>query len=219
MQTTADQVETKPKTRSTALLVALCALGVVLFVSVFRWTLVEYLTPFLEPLFEMVVGVFFIVALIWSLVHLIKAWKSGLVVSMLPSLVCLGTAAIAVFLPCTALTTDLDFRFHYAARTAVVNDVLAGTYENRTEGGGGRGDLITLPANLSYLSCGGQIVRFQHQNRTLILFFSYRGILDSFSGFVYSSDDFPLTSGDFGGQLVEITHLRKNWFWAASESI
>jgi hypothetical protein len=219
MPTSANQVETKQKTRSTALLLALCASGVVLFVSVFRWTLVEYLTPFLEPLFEMVVGVFFIVALIWSLVHLIKGWKSGLVVSMLPSLVCLGTAAIAVFVPFTALTTDLDFRFHYAARTAVVNDVLAGRYEKRIENGGGRGDLITLPANLAYLSSGGgQIVRFQRQNRTLILFFSYRGILDSFSGFVYSSDDFPLTSGDFGGQLVEITHLRKNWFWAASRN-
>ncbi|HWX93745.1 MAG TPA: hypothetical protein VNY29_14025 [Terriglobales bacterium] len=219
MQTTADQVETKPKTRSTALLVALCALGVVLFVSVFRWTLVEYLTPFLEPLFEMVVGVFFIVALIWSLVHLIKAWKSGLVVSMLPSLVCLGTAAIAVFVPFTALTTDLDFRFHYAARTAVVNDVLAGTYENRTEGGGGRGDLIALPAHLSYLSSGGgEIVRFHHQDRTLILFFSFRGVLDSFSGFVYSSDDIPPTSGDFGGQFAEVSRLRKNWFWAASRN-
>ncbi len=138
MPTSTDQVEAKQKTRSRALLVALCASGVVLFVSVFRWTLVEYLTPFLEPLFEMVVGVFFIVALIWSLVHLIKTWKSGPVVAVLPLLLCLGTAAIAVFVPFTALTTDLDFRFHYAARTAVVNDVLTGKYENRIEGKGGR---------------------------------------------------------------------------------
>ena len=219
MPTSTNQVEAKQKTRSRALLVALCASGLVLFVSVFRWTLVEYLTPFLEPLFEMVVGVFFIVALIWSLVHLIKTRKSGSAVAVLPLLLCLGTAAIAVFVPFTALTTDLDFRFHYAARTAVVNDVLAGKYENRIEGKGGRGDLITLPAHLSYLSSGGgEIVRFQHQDRTLILFFSFRGVLDSFSGFVYSSDDMPPTSGDFGGQFVEVSRLRKNWFWAASRN-
>ncbi len=200
-----------------ALLVASCASGLVLFVSVFRWTLVEYLTPFLEPLFEMVAGAFFLAALIWSLVHLIRTWTRGPLMAMLPSLFCLGTATIAVFVPFTALTTDFDFRFHYAARTAVVNDVLAGRYENRIESRGGRGDLIALPAHLSYLSSGGEIVR-QHEDRTLILFFSFRGVLDSFSGFVYSSDDAPPKNDDFGGQFVEVNRLRKNWFWAASRN-
>jgi hypothetical protein len=121
--------------------------------------------------------------------------------------------------PFTALTTDLDFRFHYAARTAVVNDVLAGKYDNHIENSGTRGDLIVLPASLSYLSSGGgEIVRFHHQDCTLILFFSYRGILDSFSGFVYSTDNVPPKNGDFGGQFVEIIPLRKNWFWATSRN-
>jgi hypothetical protein len=35
---------------------------------------------------------------------------------------------VAIFVPFTALTTDLDFRVHYAARMAVVDDVLAGQY-------------------------------------------------------------------------------------------
>ena len=219
MPTSTHLAETTHRTRDTALLVALCSSGVVLFVSIFRWTLVEYLTPFLEPLLEMLAGAFFLVALIWSLVHLMKAWKRGAVVATLPSIVCLGTAAIAVFVPFTKLTTDLDFRYHYAARTTVVNDVLAGRYEKQMEGGGGgRGDLISLPTHLSYLSSGGEVLRFQHQDRTLILFFSFRGVLDSFSGFVYSSDDMPPLRGDFGGQFVEVSRLRKNWFWAASRN-
>ena len=218
MPTSAELAEGREKLRSKALLVASCASGVVLFVSVFRWTLVEYLTPFLEPFFEMVVGAFFLAALIWSLVHLIRTWRRGLLVAVLPVLICLGAATIAVFVPFTALTTDFDFRFHYAARTAVVNDVLAGRYENRIESRGARGDLIALPAHLSYLSTGGGEIVRQRQDRTLILFFSFRGVLDSFSGFVYSSDDLPPKNDDFGGQFVEVSRLRKNWFWAASRN-
>jgi hypothetical protein len=129
------------------------------------------------------------------------------------------TATVAIFVPFTALTTNLGFRVYYGARTAVVGDVLAGKYDNHIENKGGRGDWIALPASLSYLSSGGgEIVRFNHQGRTLIFFFSYRGILDSFSGFVYSTDNMPPTNGDFGGQFVEIIPLRKNWFWAASRN-
>jgi hypothetical protein len=218
MPTSAELAEVREKPCSKALLVASCASGVVLFVSIFRWTLVEYLTPFLEPLFEMVVGAFFLAALIWSLVHLISAWRRGPVMSALPVLICLGTATIAVFVPFTALTTDFDLRFHYAARQAVVNDVLAGSYENRIESSGGRGDLIALPAHLSYLSSGGGEIVRQRRDRTLILFFSFRGVLDSFSGFVYSSDDMPPKNDDFGGRFVEVSRLRKNWFWAASRN-
>ena len=219
MPTSVEEQREKRRITSRALTMAVCAFGAVTLVSVFRWTLVEYLTPFLEPLIEMGIGVFLVIALIWSIVHSVKTWKHGATAALLPVLICLLTATVAIFVPFTALTTDLDFRVHYAARMAVVDDVLAGKYDNHTESGGSRGDLIALPASLSYLSSGGgEIVRFHHQDRTLIFFFSYRGILDSFSGFVYSSDSSPPTNGDFGGQFVEIIPLRKNWFWAASRN-
>ena len=151
--------------------------------------------------------------------HLVKTWKHGATAALPPILVCLTTASVAIFVPFTALTTDLDFRIHYAARMAVVDDVLAGNYDNHPKSVASRGDLIVLPAGLSSLSSGGgEIVRFRNQDRTLIFFFSYRGILDTFSGFVYSSDSRPPTNGDFGGQFVEIIPLRKNWFWAPSRN-
>jgi hypothetical protein len=97
--------------------------------------------------------------------------------------------------------------------------VLAGKYENHIQSTGGRGDLIALPSRLSGLSShGGEIMRFHRQNDTLILFFDYRGILDSFSGFVYSTDDLPPESGDFGGKFFAIERLRNNWFWVSSRN-
>lgn len=101
---------------------------------------------------------------------------------------------------------------------AVVNDVLSDKYNDQVENAGGRGDLIALPPGLTHLSSGGEIVRFHRQQDVLILFFDFRGILDSFSGFVYSTDDVPPKVGDFGGEFFEIDRFQKNWFWVSSKN-
>lgn len=205
--------------RSRALTVAIGASAATILLSLFRWTLVEYLTPFLEPLLEIATGLVFLGSLVWSIAHLIRHRRKGMSSAILPLVVNVATGLIVAFVPFTALTSTLNFRFHLNARTAVVSDVLAGKYDKQIQSVGGRGDLIALPARLSYLSSGGgEIVRFQRKSDTLILFFDYRGILDSFSGFVYSSDDTPPADGDFGGKFFEVDRLRKNWFWASSSN-
>jgi len=59
---------------------------------------------------------------------------------------------------------------------------------------------------------------WRREDATLIFFFDYRGILDSFSGFVYSTNDSPPRQGEFGGKFVEVIRLQKNWFWATSSN-
>jgi hypothetical protein len=209
MPTGVEDTQQTQKINSVGLKLALCSSGAVILVSLFRWTIVEYLTPFLEPFLEVAVAGFFVIALIWSIVHSIRSWRHGIRTALLPVFVCLLTASAAIFVPFNALMTNLDFRVHYAARMKAVTDVLEGKYDSHIENSGGRGDWIALPASLSYLSSGGgEIVRFHHEDRTLILFFSFRGVLDGFSGFVYSTDNMPPTDGDFGGQFVEVIPLR-----------
>ena len=210
----------KQSPNNVALTIALCVFVAMMGVSLFRWTLVEYVTPFVEPLIEGALGIVFLASLIWSTLHLLKAKRKAIRTALLPLLVNITTFLIVLFVPFTKLTIEIDFHTHYNARSDVVRNVLAGNYENQIKFKGGRGDLIALPAKLSYLSSGGgDILRCQHPNGTLIFFFSYRGILSSFSGFVYSSDDTPPSDEDFGGNFVEIERLRKNWFWAASSKL
>jgi hypothetical protein len=207
------------KLSSHAFILSLCALFALLIVNLFRWTLVEYLTPFIEPPLEIGIGVFFLVSLGWSVVHLIRERHAGMTNAFTPLAVNVATALIVMLVPFTELTTNFNFRLHLNGRTAVVEDVLTGKYENRVQVAGGRGDLIALPPQLSGLSSsGGEIIRFRRQNDTLILFFDYRGILDSFSGFVYSTDDLPPQSGDFGGKFFAIERLREHWFWVSSRN-
>jgi hypothetical protein len=205
--------------RSRALFVALWSLGAAIALGLFRWTLVEYFTVFLEPLVEVAVGIFCLVSLIWSVVHLLRKRRDGLTSAALPLAVNVATALITFLVPFTAITISLDFRMHLTARTEVAQDVLAGKYEDRVRSAGDREDLISLPGHPFYLSSGGgEIVRLRRESDTLILFFSFRGILSSFSGFVYSTDDLPPKNEDFGGSFVEIDRLRKNWFWVSSRN-
>lgn len=191
--------------------------SIVLFVSLFRWTLIDILTPFLEPILEAAIGLLFLSSLLWSLVHFLKFLRRRPGSAVVPLGINVATALVVVFVPFTLLTTNIDFRLYYSARMSVVRDVLAGKYDNQVENAGARGDLIALSGMRSYLSSGGgEIVRLRSPKRTLILFFDFRGVLDSFSGFVYSSDDQPPSKEDFLGNFVEIDRLRKNWFWVAS---
>jgi hypothetical protein len=164
------------------------------------------------------VGVAFLGSSTWSIAHLISKRKQ-VPKALGPLFVNIATLTIVLLVPFNAVTTNLDFRLHFAGRMAVVNDVLAGKYDNQLKGDGATWDLINLPSDLSYLSRGGGlIIRQRRSNRTLILFFDYQGILSSFAGFVYSSDDAPPANGDFGGNFFEVERLRKNWFWASSRN-
>lgn len=196
---------------------ATCVFVLVILVSLFRWTLVEYLTPLLERYLEMAVGIIFFVSVVWSVVHMIWARKQGAMTALLPLLLNVATILVVMFVPFSLLTIQLDFRVHYQARMEAVSSILNGKYEGQAKGG--RGDLIALPGRLSYLSTGGgEIMLWRRQDATLIFFFDFRGILDSFSGFIYSTNDSPPQQGDFGTQFVEVEHLRQNWFWATSRN-
>jgi hypothetical protein len=185
----------------------------------FRWKLVEFLTPFLQPFLETAVALIFLTSVVCSIAHLVRRRKE-FPISSYPLLVNLVAFLIVWFVPLGWIATRADFRLHYSQRMAVVADVLAGKYdvqgEPRTTT---RGDMIALPSQLSGLSAGGgMIMRRQTPQRTLIFFFDFCGVLDSFSGFVYSSDDSPPQDADFNSSFFQIVRLQKNWYWASSRN-
>jgi hypothetical protein len=200
-------------------LVASAIIGsMLLLLSIFRWTRVEWLTPFIEPLLELVVSAVFLGVTIWALVHFIRRRRSlGTIRSVTPLAIDLLVLAIVIFVPFTKITIMLDFRWHLAKRTEVVDAVIDG--KMNVARSGGRGDLIHLPPKFQDLSAGGGDIMVTKKNgQVSIFFFSYRGILDSFSGFVYSTDNAKPEKGDFGGNFVEVEQLRPNWYWAASRN-
>jgi hypothetical protein len=196
---------------SPALSLAFCAFVTAILMYWHRSNLLEWLTPFFKPVLDIAALSFFLVSVAVSLGHMIWARKQGIAPAVLPFLLNTVTVVVVFFVP----FTSLEFYLHRKARMEAVSTVLDGKCESLIRGGG-RGDLLVLPPRFSYLSEGGNVMVWHRQDATLIFFFRFRRVLDSFSGFVYSTNDSPPGQGEFGGRFPEIERLGKNWFWATS---
>jgi hypothetical protein len=191
----------------------------VLSISIFRWTLVDLLTIFLEPLLEMAVGIVFLGVLTWSFYHFLRKRKTRGMRSGVPLLINACVLLIVVFVPFDAITTKVDFYANYGRRMKVVDDVLHGKMDKYVTQRGADGDMIHLPVNyLGLSSGGGDIIKYRRDGQNLILFYSFRGILRSFSGFVYVTGNATPQNGDFGENFFEIEKLKPNWYWVASKN-
>ncbi len=49
-----------------------------------------------------------------------------------------------------------------------------------------------------------------------ITFFTVRGIVDNWSGFIYRSDGHSPTEADIGGLILELIKLDDHWYWIAT---
>lgn len=190
---------------------SIIASTVAIVINIFRWSLFELLTPFLEPMLELAIYGFFLVIIIWSLIYGVIKVKSQKIKALIPAMINIAAVIIIVIVPFTAITLKMDFYFHLNEREDIIEKITNGelvpnvSHNNR---------LINLPAKYRNLSKGGGdiIVEYENENPN-VFFFTFRGILDNFSGFVYRSDDNEPQKDDFGCNYIELEKLQKNWFW------
>jgi hypothetical protein len=115
-----------------------------------------------------------------------QAKKLGAKRAGTPLLINIAVLLVALFVPFTNLTTDLNFRWNYKKRMKLFSEVLDGKLGNSITTSAGRGNLIHLPPSYRGLSAGGDdIVVYRRDGQTLIFFFDFRGILDSNSRRIY----------------------------------
>ncbi len=124
------------------------------------------------------------------------------------------TLLIVIFVPFTDIMLDIDFKLNLNDREKIVEMVKSGELYNETSYGS---HLIKLPEGYKHLSKGGGEIVVEQEGETLkIFFFTFRGILDNFSGFAYISDDSKLLNTDFNGDFDQILIKKDHWFWGAS---
>ncbi len=180
----------------------------VVALAFFQWHLVHILTPFLMPFLWLMAGGFFLVTMIFSIIAVIKrqGWKPVLIQSL--------TIVFIIFFPFTKVVLNMDFEKKRAERETVVKQVQEGAI---TSNASYNDSLIHLPKRYEKLSSGGgDILVEKKKQKWMVLFFTFRGILDSFSGFVYSSSGEKPRTGDFGGDFIEIEQLYEHWYFVSS---
>lgn len=184
-----------------------------LLVDMFRWTLIDLLTPFFVPFLELIGYIVFIISLLISLVYLLTSKPLQRKRRSIPLVINLVVLAAVLFVPFTAITLQLDFSINQLKREEVVQKVLDRSLSPNVSH---HASLIRLPQEYRKLSKGGGEIVVEEDGETCqILFYSYRGVVDNYAGFVYTSDGSEPRESDFG-EFIEVKKLEQNWFWISA---
>jgi len=174
----------------------------------FQWKLVEIITEFLMlPVILIVFGIFILITIL-AIITLFKNknWK--------PIIIQIATIILVFIIPFNQIMLNIDFKINKSNREQVVKMVESGELKPNVAH---NSELIHLPSKYKHLSSGGgDIVIEKSNNGYDVLFFTYRGIMDNFSGFVYTVNDQEPFAKSFNGDFKEIDKMGKNWFFVGS---
>ena len=111
------------------------------------------------------------------------------------------------------------FGFDAPRMAIVAQNILAGNGPKPAQPNGGRGDFLKLPEADAFLSEGGEVTYWhKEESEPCVLFLTFRGILDSFAGYVYTKSGRMPATDSFLGEPVEIIKVAPNWFWYSSRN-
>jgi len=193
---------------SRLLLLSLISSLFVILVSLFQWDLVDIITEFLMLPIWLFVYAFFIIMTIWTLIHLFKKRKWQ------PFVIQLITISLWFLFPFNQVNLDLNFKIHQDKREEVATKIENGVIKPNVSDSP---SLIQLPKKYTQMSKGGGDIVVETKGKAKsILFFTYRGMLDNFSGFVYNPNDNKPSKSDFNGDFKQIKKVHKNWYYVSS---
>jgi hypothetical protein len=196
------------------LYVAVIASAVLTATFAFQWDLIDWLTPFLMPLVWGVAWLFFGVASVWTIVHCLanlRVWQR----SAVPLTICVASLTIVFAVPFTALWVQFDFARKRDARERVVDLVTSGALQPNVEY---NPRLIRLDSSAPTVSKGGNELVVQRDARgTYVFFYTFRGILDNYAGFLFvPPNGTPATFGDFSEvNATQLVKMADGWYFAS----
>ncbi|MCI5140328.1 MAG: hypothetical protein D3909_01005 [Candidatus Electrothrix sp. ATG1] len=194
--------------------VAVCSDILLIGILTGLWELFDILTPFIAPFLLMGAWGIFLTVLVYSLVHVFRKKRYKNTFSFFPLGAQLVAFVVILIVPFTSIMLNLDFKRNLQKREEVVLRVISGELKPNVAH---NVSLILLPDEQKHLSKGGGEIMVEHYNgEASVFFFTFRGILDNFSGFIYRSDDSVPNYNDFDGDFSEIKRIKENWYWVAS---
>ncbi|EEM56582.1 MULTISPECIES: hypothetical protein [Bacillus cereus group] len=181
---------------------------ILIFYHFSKWYLTQFLTPFVIPLLSIVIHGWFFILLILSIIHLAR-YKNPK-----PLIIQLIIIIIWIYTPFTKIYIKLDFLIYKDDRKQVIELIEHKklipnvSYDNNQ---------IHLPPKFKATSKGGGdvIVHYGKKNAS-VFFYTYRGLIDNFSGFIYAPNDVKPNEDDFNSIFKDIKKIEKNWYYVTS---
>jgi hypothetical protein len=197
--------------RSPVLLMCVAASTVLVALAAFHWTLIDWITPFLMPPVQGAAWLFFATALIFALVEAVRSRRAP-ARALAPVAVCFIAVAMLATVPFTRIWLAANFYLKLSDRETVVRRVVNRELRPNVSHNSA---LIALPALPELSSGGNEIIIQQLDQGPYVFFFTYRGILDNASGFVWVPPG--ASPGEFRhSEFAEITPYAPNWYFVSS---
>lgn len=183
---------------------------IILFLNIYRLTLVDILTPFFAPFIEILGYIVFFICSLIVFVYFVVSKSFNRARNGIPFLLNLIIFILVLIVPFTSIVLDFDFRFNKEEREDVVRMVLDGSLKPNVSN---NELLIRLPEEYKKLSKGGGEFWVEGYGQSAeILFFTYRGVVGNMAGFIYTANDSVPDEMLFGGDFMEVEKLDKNWY-------
>jgi hypothetical protein len=196
--------------------IVITAIAVNFGFAFFFWEIVDRFNVFLVPHLSLVPLALLGVALIVSILLPILRWNKYRTGSLLPLAFVIACAALLFFnvINFTDLWLRTNFILRRGKREEVVRRIAGGELKPNVDYNPA---LIALPHALACTSFGGgQVIVTGPPPNQKILFFTFRGVLRNFSGFVYSPDDSTPADADFAEHFFEVQKFDAHWYYVSS---
>lgn len=144
---------------------------------------------------------------ILSVVHIFKMYRKTKVKSFLPLILCVTLIFLLIDRPLSPLFQKIEFSFKLDKREDVARQII----NDKIKPSNDRGDLFLVPKkyNKFFLSDGNEVMKIDDK----LFFFTVRGILDNFAGYVFSPSGVEPTNEDVQATIIKIQKMNNNWYY------
>lgn len=193
----------KKRGSSLIVIISIILFFISFLVCMLRLDIVDIVTPFLMIPIEIAVFLASATLSIVCLVFLIKRRNIKFLISLLVAMLCI----VCFFLPLNTCYEDARFklnstRFDKAAQemmqhSADINVLLPNQYRNLSRG-------------------GGEVIIEGDGNKKIVMFYSFRGILDNYSVYAYVPEGEAYETLSQSENWKKIIKLGENWYYCVS---
>lgn len=145
-----------------------------------------------------------IIMLFFTIRYSVKRVKENKVQSFLPLILNALILALIFFNPFNRMIQYAEFSIKYNARMEAIHSYYDGELIKAKESV----HSYSLKGN-QFLSDGNEILKAGDK----MLFFTVRGVLDNFSGYVYSPDGTPPSEEDVQADFLERRKVHEHWYY------
>jgi hypothetical protein len=183
-----------------------------LFISsrLLQFTLSSLADELLVALFRLVTWLLVFIAAITTVYAAIQQRKQFTLFWLMPFLMYAVTITSTLYIPYTWTSIDIDTFIKQSEREAIIPQIFE-QYSKDPQRSSGAIVLMDLPTSKYYLSSGGgQVIVREDNEQVMVMFYTWRGVLNNSSGFViYTSHNreprTPLMQG--------ASRIKEHWFF------